>query len=257
MNCFKKEITVPPYSELASIYDDVMAHVDYRTWAKFIHDIIRMHSNTHVNVLDVACGTGNLMLEMIHFDYQLYGSDQSYAMLRLAKKKIDALSYHVPLWISDMISIYTRTRFDVIMCLYDSFNYMLDKKYWNDFFMSMSHCLNEHGLLIFDICTEKNSIKYFNNYFEKSRGKDYNYTRKSLFDHVTGIHSNIFKINYEHTNLIYVERHNQRIYKINEIIDHLAKLPFKLLEIYDDFSFKQASENSLRAHFILEKVSSK
>jgi len=254
MNWFKKELEVQPYSELAYIYDDVMAHVDYKTWAEFIHDIIMSRSVPHINILDVACGTGSLLLELENFHFQLWGFDQSHAMLTIAKRKIEGRGCQIPIWQSNMTSFYVKKKFDVILCLYDSFNYLLEKRLWNNFFNAADACLNHNGLIIFDICTEKNSVKYFNNFFEKSKGKDYSYTRKSVFIKETLIHSNVFKINYDNSNIIFIERHEQRIYKIAEVIDFLSKSQFKLLNIYDDFSFRPASENSLRAHFILEKV---
>jgi len=255
MSWFKKELHVHPYSELAYIYDDVMSHVDYYTWAKFVNDIVKRIPGDHINVLDVACGTGNLLMELEAYDYQLWGIDNSYTMLKKFKEKLDRNSAKIPVWQSNMIAFHSKMKFDVILCLYDSFNYIQYKDDWHKFFNSVSDCLVDNGLLIFDICTEKNSIKYFNNYFEKNRGKDYNYTRKSTYDKKERIHSNIFKINFDNSNVIFVEQHQQKIYSIQEIVDYLADTKFKILDILDDFSFKIATEKSLRAHFILKKVS--
>ena len=51
----------------------------------------------------------------------------------------------------------------------------------------------------------------------------------------------------------YHEYHNQRIYSVKEILSALPKAHFRVLGIWDNFSFKTYSYRSERIHFLLQK----
>jgi SAM-dependent methyltransferase len=251
------EQQVEPYSKLALIYDEVMAHVDYETWAKFISRIIKKWRPTATSLLDIACGTGNLLIKLMPYDLKMYGFDFSFDMLNQAQQKKNSRGCSIPLWIGDIRDFAINFSPDVIVCIYDSINYLLSLDHCNDVFECAYNALGEDGLFIFDICTEKNSIKYFNNYYERDGGKNYSYTRNSKYDCQSKIHSNVFKIDFFDSEITFVEFHQQKIYKIDEFINSINKTEFKLVDVLNDFTFRRATEKSLRAHFVLQKVSRK
>ena len=254
INWQKKEQLVEPYNKLALIYDDVMSHVNYETWAKYISRIIEKWHPAMNSLLDIACGTGSLLMSLYSLNYKLSGFDYSYSMIAQAKQKLLSKGNDIPLWQEDIKLFSVKNPVDVIVCLYDSINYVLKIEEYNSIFKCIFEGLTKNGLFIFDICTEKNSIKYFNNYIERNKGKDYSYTRHSNYEKESKIHSNIFKINFKYSDVIFVEKHQQKIYYINELIDAINKTRFEIVDILDGFSFKPASENSIRVHFVLRKV---
>jgi len=257
VNYPKEDKFVEPYSKLAYIYDDVMAHVDYKNWSRYIQKIIqKWHSGTK-KILDISCGTGNLLLELDSRRYQLHGFDSSFDMLQRARRKCMPYNISIPLWQSNMISFRLKQKVDVIISLYDSVNYILDISDWKNMFDCVYDGLNIGGLFIFDICTEKNSKKYFANYFEKKIGNGYYYTRESNYDSTSKIHSNRFDIHFDLENKTYVELHKQRILLLKDVLNLISITNFKFLGAYNGFTFKYGNENSLRIHFVLKKETRK
>ena len=250
----KNEQQVEPYCKLALIYDNVMSHVKYEIWANYISRIIKKHHSSAVNVIDIACGTGSLLLKLLSYDYRLLGFDCSFSMITQAQKKILSLGYVVPLWQEDIKKFSLKYPVDVMLCLYDSINYTNTLDECDEIFRCAFDGLQKNGLFIFDICTEKNSIKYFDNYFEKNKGNGYSYTRKSNYNFYTKIHSNIFKIDFKNSDVTFVEFHKQKIYYIDELIEAINRTQFKIIDLCDGFSFKKGSEESLRVHFVLKKA---
>ena len=70
-------VDTPPYSALAAIYDHVMRHVDYVAWCDYIERLWDRFCARPRTVLDLACGTGTVALELARRGYRLTGVDGS------------------------------------------------------------------------------------------------------------------------------------------------------------------------------------
>ena len=126
----KIRVEVEPYSKLAYIYDDIMSHVDYELWSKYILKIIDKFGKKVDSILDVSCGTANLLLCLKSKRYHLVGFDFSSDMIKVARAKLRSDS-DVHLYQGDMTLFYLNKKFDVILCLYDSVNYLMDFNLWH------------------------------------------------------------------------------------------------------------------------------
>ncbi len=254
-NSYKIEQFVPPYSKLACIYDEVMAHVNYFRWAQYVHELIQKFRPDSRRVLDASCGTGTFLMHLSsRMDYELAGFDYSLTMVKQAQEKIRQKSLHIPVWQGDIRQFAVSRPADVVVCLYDSINYIMTLDGIVEAINTVYDALHDDGLFIFDICTERNSIKYFDNYIDREHGANYSYIRKSSYDRTGRIHRNVFHIEFDTSDYIYVEQHEQRIYYLHEIYDIVGSGKFQLLATLDGFSLRRASERSLRAHFVMQKV---
>ncbi|MDZ7318116.1 MAG: methyltransferase domain-containing protein [candidate division KSB1 bacterium] len=241
---------VPPYTKLALIYDDVMRFVDYRGWANYVERLIGQWRPNARTILDLACGTGNLLLQLDSRKYKRYGCDLSLDMLRVALLK----GCRFPLCQADMTALPLRWSPDVIICLYDSINYLLDLELWKKSLTAIRASLNDNGIFIFDICTERNSQKYFHNYIEKERRRNYSYIRESTYDSETRIHRNTFTMNFDAERLTtYIEYHRQFILRIDEVLALIEQSGLEMMGAYHEFTFHRANANSLRIHFVVKK----
>lgn len=249
----KNEVIVPPYSRLASIYDDVMCHVDYKQWARYIQTIIAKWCPDATTVLDISCGTGSLLAKLDSRSYRLFGFDLSVDMALEAIKKHRPPKFPIQFWCGDMKNFCLKKNIDVAICLYDSINYLLDFEAWRQCFESVFACLREEGIFIFDICTERNSLKYFRNYTERRNQDRYQYFRVSKFDAEANIHTNRFEIDFDGDGQKYIEIHRQYIYPVKDVEAFIAQSRFQQIAAYDGFTFRSAHKNSLRIHFILKK----
>jgi len=244
---------IAPYSKLALIYDDVMSHVDYKEWANYVSKIIRKWQPKCHSILDISCGTGRFLLSLTSNKIERIGFDMSFEMVKIANQKVNTNGTYISFYQGNMVNFYLRKKIDVIVCLYDSINYLNDFKYWQQLLNNVSTVLGVGGLFVFDVCTENNSLRYFNNYSERNVGIDYEYIRLSNYDKKNKIHENKFLINFDNDENEYVEIHRQKIFLLREILEFIQSTELKLLGYFDDFTFNRASEDSLRVHFVLKK----
>ncbi|MBN2091902.1 class I SAM-dependent methyltransferase [candidate division KSB1 bacterium] len=250
----QKKKTVAPYSKLALVYDFVMRHVNYREWAAFVNRIFIKNSEEIRTVLDVACGTGSFLIEFKKFNYDIAGFDFSHEMVQQARFKIRNKGLKIPLWHGNMSQFALQYQFDAIVCLYDSINYLFPVDRLGQFYQACYENLKSSGFLLFDVCTERNSIKYFKNYYDYEQTTQFRVARKSYYIEEERIHGNDFKIQFRNDRTIYYEFHRQKIYLIKEIEASIPQDLFEIVAVLDGFTENRGSEASERVHFLLKKI---
>ena len=243
-----KETTVKPYSKLALIYDSIMSHVNYELWAQFIADVLKNLKINSGYLLDISCGTGTFLSIFNYGKFKIFASDYSLDMIKVARERIN-----VPLFCADMADFCSRSKFDVVLCLYDSINYIIDEKQLEFVLKNIQHILKVGGVFIFDISTESNSLKFFYNYEESGEIDLFSYLRISQYNKSERIQKNTFVINDKIFEKKYIETHFQKIYSLRDIENQLKNLNFNILAVMDEFSFKKGSEESDRIHFVVQK----
>ena len=246
----KKAKKVSPYEKLAPIYDHIMKHVDYELWSNFALDIIERWHPKAKSILDAGCGTGNLLIEMKDSPFKIFGFDSSFKMVKQACKKKEL--ENVPIWQANISTFVLRQPVDVMLCFYDSINYILNPEGIEQFLNSANDSLNPNGLLVFDICTERNAIEYFYNYYDHEQNKTFSYDRWSHYSRKKKIQFTEFKLHFNGDPVTYLEVHQQRIYSVSTILKLINSSPFKLLDKYDEFSFRIPHPKSNRIHFVLQ-----
>ena len=230
-----------------------MSHVDYRRWAHYIHQITKEWYPDCNSILDISCGTGSLLLHLSTKKIiDCIGFDLSFEMIKTANQKIKDNDKHIFFYQGNMLKFHTKKKFDVIVCLYDSINYLQEFDLWRLLFMHVSDVLENNGLFVFDICTERNSLKFFNNYSERGGGFNFKYLRESYYNRITRIHENKYTINFNNDLTDYVEIHKQKIFSLNEVLKFIRLSGFRLIGYFDDFTFKKPDKDSLRIHFVLQ-----
>jgi len=251
MGLWTKRTQSDPYAALAEIYDFAMRHVNYGRWARYVHAVFERHGFHPKTVLDVACGTGTLALELSHSGYTMSGVDREEAMLAVARRKADRAHADIAFERRDMRSLDDLGPFDAVLCLYDSINYLCEQEEIATFFQNIRRILRADGPLVFDICTERNSLGYFRDSTERERGSGFSYTRNCRYDPEARIQFNHFQIRFDGKREVFEETHSQRIYRFAEMLELIEESPFELLAAYDGFSFRPGSEDANRIHFVL------
>lgn len=250
----QKKKTVTPYSKLAPTYDFVMRHVNYREWAAFVNRIFIKYRGEIRTVLDVACGTGSFLIEFNKYNYETAGFDFSSEMVQQARLKINDKGFKIPLWHGNMCQYALQSKFDAIVCLYDSINYLFPIEKLKQFYQAAHENLTSSGFLFFDVCTERNSIKYFKNFYDHEQTSQFRVARKSYYLEKDRIHANDFKIQFRNDPTIYYEFHRQKIYLIKEIEASVPSDLFEIIAMLDGFTENRGSEASERVHFLLKKI---
>ncbi len=245
-----REIVSPPYGRMAAIYDFVMRHVDYKAWADYIETVFAHHGANPVSVLDLACGTGNMTLELSRRGYQMTGIDHSEEMLAIARKKAKEARRDIPFFKANLNGVEGPMPADTVICIYDSMNYLMSNDEVVQVLGQVRPFVRKKGLFLFDICTEANSVRHFRNITEREAGEGFAYVRHSFYQ--DGVQMNDFTINFKGANETIRETHRQRIYPVQELMDIVTGSDFLLLGAYDGFTLNTATEESDRVHFVLK-----
>ena len=243
-----------PYHALAQIYDYVMRHVEYDKWASYIHSILQRFEHYPRNLVDLACGTGNIALELRSLGYEVSGVDRSASMLQVGREKCRQAGADIEFLQRDLRRLDgLGETFDAAVCIYDSFNYLLTLTEIQQTLDQIHSILRPDGLLIFDVCTEQNSLRYFNAVRDTESGPGFTYSRHSYYDRAGHLQMNHFRLRFEGREGVWEEVHTQRIYPLKQIIAQIEDSPFDLRGTFSGFTFNSGSERSDRIHFVLHR----
>ena len=241
-----------PYSELASVYDALMGHVNYTAWAEYIAAMFERFKPDVRTVLELACGTGSLSLELVRRGYSAAISDISPSMLKQAAGKFRELEMPVRIFAADMRTLPVTASFDAVLCLYDSMNYMKTPDDFSTAAREAASAVVSGGLFVFDVCTIRNSELFFTDRAMVETCGDITYERICRYDRENRIQENHFIFERPGGTLV-TENHYQKIYRLDEIGRMLEGAPFIELGRFDDMSFDTGSELSERVHFAVQK----
>ena len=136
------------YDAFARFYDAVQG--DGAERAAFLRKLISRHHQSARTVLELACGTGSI-LEHLEADFDVTGLDVSAPMLEVAAMKLSG----VRLIQADMTQFELGEQFDVVLCVYDSINHLLEYREWEAVFDRAHEHLDRGGIFLFDINTER------------------------------------------------------------------------------------------------------
>jgi SAM-dependent methyltransferase len=136
------------YAGLAPFYDALTRAYEHDRWLTALERLARDHGLQGRRVLDVGCGTGKSLLPLLERGYEASGVDVSAEMLAQARAKLPP---RVALHEADMRALPHLGEFDLITCLDDGVNYLLDPGDLSEAMRSMASALAPHGLLLFDV----------------------------------------------------------------------------------------------------------
>ena len=238
-----------PYHALASIYDYVMRHVDYVHWVDYVESLFVRPDVVAQTILDIACGTGSLAIELNKRGYRTGGVDGCGPMLEQARTKAAESGFDIPFHHQAFLEIEGFKPHDVAVCLYDSMNYLMSLEDFAEALDRIHETVYPGGVFIFDLCTEANSVRYFSDLREREKGDGFTYSRHSYYN--DGIQYNDFEITFKDPKRVVNERHRQRIYALSDIEPVLEASPFGVEATYDGFGFRPPNSHTDRVHFVL------
>ncbi|SHJ84160.1 class I SAM-dependent DNA methyltransferase [Tepidibacter formicigenes] len=244
------------YESFAFIYDKLMDNVDYGMWINYIENIIKRENVIVKNILELACGTGNLTIPLAQKGYDIVGIDISEEMLDVAKQKCLEEEIDVVFLNQDMRELdFEIYDLDCVLCACDGFNYILEEEELKNIFENVYKLLKEEGIFIFDISSYfKMSNILSNNTFGENR-EDIAYIWQNYFDeeeNIVEMDLAFFIRNGKYFEK-FEETHYQRAYNNEEILDILKHTGFNNIKVYKDFTFLQADEESERVFFVCKK----
>lgn len=243
------------YVEFATLYDELMNDFDYENWSNYIEEIFNRNEVKPHKLLEMACGTGSLSYYLAKKRYDLVCFDLSSDMLSKAYEKLGKFK-NVKLLKQDMINFNINQKFDSVISICDSINYIVDKNDLVKSFKNVYNHLNENGIFIFDINSFYKLKEIIgNNTFIEDR-EDVFYTWQNYYNEDTNICEfflTFFKSDKNDLYYRFDEEHTERAYKVDEIIECLNKAGFGNVNYYNGFTFDDVTETSERINFVVTK----
>ncbi len=227
------------YRHLASLYDVFTSNKDYELEVEFLQNVFEGRGIE--SILDVACGTGTHMQLLEKEGYRCDGLDLSGDMLNVAREKVEGELFH-----ADMANFYLDREYDAVICLYASFNHLVDVERAQEALNIFAEHLREGGTVLIDLhCPMEGGEK------TESFG---NVTRKMkwIYDEESGI---------EETEVLFLvgerEVHDHqtlRIYSPDEVEDMLREEGFTEILKYGDYSLTEAKDTSKNVQVVARKM---
>ncbi|RJQ07068.1 MAG: class I SAM-dependent methyltransferase [Bacillota bacterium] len=249
-----------PYTEFAAIYDAVMRDVAYDMWADYVEEICSRHRLRPATILDVACGTGGSSIPFARRGYRVAGVDNSRAMLDVARAKAVSHGLDIEFALQDMRDLHpealtTGPEFDLVICLYDSINYLTRPHELADALRGFLRAVRPGGLFIFDVNSATRLIQMTEtSIFMEGPGwafieqNDYDPATRIWEIRVTGFvrtRGNLYRR--------FREVHRERAYTEREIRDLLAGAGFETLAAYNAFGLEPAGRETARIYFVARR----
>jgi SAM-dependent methyltransferase len=140
------------YERLSAIYDSGWSNFS-RQYNGIISDLLREKGIKRAQILDLACGTGVLAISLARKGHTVTGIDISPEMVRLAQSKSAGMS-RVSFKVADMVDYRDDGEYDIVLCTFDSINYVLAVKDLRRMLGNIADALKPHGLFVFDSNTK-------------------------------------------------------------------------------------------------------
>lgn len=241
------------YQEFAHVYDEFMEVISYTEWADYIEAVWKQHGCTPELVLDLACGTGGLAVELSRRGYDMIGADLSVDMLEEAREKAIEEQQNVLFLQQDMREFELYGTVQSIVCTCDSLNYLLDLKDLEQVMRLVDNYLDPDGLFVFDVNTEFKYKEILADNVFADTYEDAAFIWQNEYDAEQKINEYMVTFFIEDEQGCYQryeELHQQKAYSVDEIIQSLEKAGLKLEAVYDGMTLKEPSETSERLCFV-------
>jgi SAM-dependent methyltransferase len=138
------------FEAMAPAFDAFTAQEDQEGWLAELERRLTQHGLVGNRLLDVGCGTGKSLIQMLARKWRVVGYDISPRMLALACQKVgDEAILHV----ADMRERPRVGYFDVVWAVNDVMNYLLSPCSLTNALCGMRCSLAIGGLLVFDLNT--------------------------------------------------------------------------------------------------------
>ncbi len=245
------------YEQFAYLYDELMEDAPYDEWVRFVKEKLNTYHVGGKNLLDLACGTGQLSIRFAKEGYDVTGVDLSSDMLAVAQAKSEEEGLRIPFFEQNMANLEGHGLFDIIGIFCDSLNYLQSEPEVADTFSNVYQHLKEGGLFFFDVhSVHKISHGFIDQTFALAEER---------LSYIWNSFSGDWPNSVEHELSFFVldeqsgkydrfdELHYQRTYSVKQYEDWLKDAGFDLLEVCADFENDAPKTESERIFFIARK----
>ncbi|WAA10354.1 class I SAM-dependent DNA methyltransferase [Fervidibacillus albus] len=244
------------YEYFASLYDRLMNEAPYDEWVDFFSEGVERLYPKARNVLDLACGTGEISVRLYERGLAVTGVDLSDEMLSVANAKAESYGFSIPFFQQDMRGLEGLGPFDVVVSFCDSLNYLESDQDVRQTFQSVFDVLHPNGLFLFDVhsvgkmddfvgktfASNEEEIAYIWNSFQGE--KEHSVEHELTFfvrDSNTGLYER------------FDELHRQRTFPVEQYVRWLKETGFIVRKVSGDFTDQMVTDRTERVFFTVQK----
>ncbi|MGC8667922.1 MAG: class I SAM-dependent DNA methyltransferase [Chthonomonadales bacterium] len=245
-----------PFTLVASIYDELMRDIPYKSWVEHVRQIWQTMGLAPVRILDLACGTGNATLLFAAMGLQAVGVDLSPQMISRARRKARRAGFSIRYYVQNAASLQLREDpFDVCVSLFDSLNYVLSPDQLAEVFRRVFGCLKPGGLFVFDM---NSPFALENGFFDQDNlatSDRVRYVWRSSYDgarRLCTVQMRFF-VRERGVDREFVEWHTQRAYTQQEIEALLASAGFVEIACTHGYTFMPVRFTTDRYLFVARR----
>lgn len=228
------------YEKFGKYYDQIYSSFyDYELECDNLEEIFKKFcKKTPKEILDIGCGTGSHAIELAKRGYKLTGIDISKVMIEKAKNKAQNAELNIDFRVVDMRSMTLNSKFNVVICLFGGFGYMLTNEDIKRFFKGLKKVLSKNSIFVFEFWNVKEIKPGFRSWIKtEDRKKEIKLIR--LNDSKFDVKSKILTLSmeffiFDKIKLLdsFTEDHKLRCFDVEEVERLLKNYDFDLLATY-------------------------
>ncbi len=233
------------YERLSQVYDLDLGKFSQQ-YLSLINRLFEERGIRQARILDLACGTGTLAMDLAKCGHSVHGIDISPEMIEIAKSKSIGLS-STSFDVQDMTQFRAGGKFDLVVCTFDSVNYLPDKDSVRAMFHRVAGALRESGIFVFD----SNTNRLYANAGEGIQEHELSgesFLQKFSYDPIGREATIIFEFSDGA-----IEVHKQRPYDLAEFEPILADTGMRLVHAFSGFDERPYSSESERLICVAER----
>ena len=240
------------YNAFANVYDKLTDNIEYKKRADYISALFERYGvKGKEPILDLACGTGSLTVELAKRGFDMIGIDSAYSMLSQAQNKKYTENVDVLFLCQDMTELDLYGTISGAVCMLDSLNHLECAADVKTTIEKVALFMEHDGIFIFDVNTiYKHRNILANNTFVYDCDDVYCVWQNELNDdNSVDISLDIF----EFEDGVYYrssEEFKEKAYEISDYEKWLRDADFEILNIYDEMSDRKLNEETQRAVFV-------
>lgn len=245
------------YQKFAYLYDRLMDDVPYDKWVELLLAAKQEFQIEGSNLLDLACGTGELSVRLAEKGFAVTGADISSDMLSVAQNKAAEQGLSVFFMEQDMSQLEDLPLFNIIGIFCDSLNYLQTEEQVVNTFKGVYEYLEEGGLFLFDV----HSLYKMNHLF-KNQTYALNDEDVSLIwlcyegEYPDSVEHDLSFFQLDEASQKYDrydELHFQRTFSVEQYSSWLKSAGFSILKITADFNDGEIKQDAERIFFYCKK----
>lgn len=242
------------YHIFSYFYDKVMDQSVYDDWMAYIKKY--QPEDKKLEILELACGTGQIAVQLAKAGHEVTGVDLSEDMLVLAQERMQKENVNFDLLQGDMRDMGEIGQFDVCTCFSDSLCYLPEQEDLQAVFDGVYANLKEDGLFLFDVHSLYQVREVFPGYqyiyqdeedvflWESFEGE-----REDSVEHLL----TFFVANEDGSFNRLQELHEEQVFAVSVYESLLKQAGFKSVELTADFGRAAVCETSPRWFFACKK----